>query len=201
MIARWIFAAALLGAALACACEGPSRGHSRPKGDPMTEEFEAARAAFIQYASQTLQVDPGDLKQVSGGPAAYRRMGRFWQMGTYAQGPQFVGAWVAADGTLITSSQNLALLVSIAPPEPEPLAKDLAWLIKPNLQLWIRPREGARAPAWAALPGGGRALTFVTNWREPGPHMSPERFTRYTLTLASDGAATFQEEPWTPSPP
>lgn len=166
----------------------------------MNTDFEAARAAFAKYAGEVLGSDPDDLQGLAGGPNAYRQQGRFWLMSTYTSQSPVICAWVAADGTLITASQNLGLLAAEFDANPEALAVELIKLVEINGTLWVRPREGVLAPSWAELPGGGRALRFVAKRRQPGPGPSPDLFARFTLTSTPNGEASLQVSPWTLQP-
>jgi hypothetical protein len=185
---------------------GPVANNPPDRSKPMTG-VAAAFEAFRAHAAQKLGV-PAD--KIEGGPRTEadvdlvpQRVGSVWafimrKSGVY---DNEVRGWAIADGTVITLEQNLGLLLAeagvwgggVSPPLTAPqIAERLVWSLGMNHNVFIAPHLKVPAPEVTLKDGAGK-LTFVVDYRQPGPGGAgggPRQLTRFEIALTADRRAT-----------
>jgi hypothetical protein len=187
------------------AAHGAAAGGSPDRSKPMTN-LEKAYAAFRDHAARKLGVSPD---KIQGGPGTEElvkmskgTVGSVWAYTVRAAGkPDEVRGWATADGTVVTLEQNLGVLLAeagvwgggVSPPLTAPqIAERLTWSLGMNHSVFVAPHLGVPAPEIVLKDGAG-TLTFVINYRRPGPGGAgggPRQLTRIEIALTADRRAT-----------
>lgn len=194
-------------ARVSAAC--PSCGGNR---SPMQAGFDKAHASFRDHAARVLKLS-ADRVLVSpieedASVQLDQRVGAAWAFyGSSKEHPERqVRGWAVADGTVITTEQNLGLLLAEAGAwsarpalDASALAERLAWAMGANHRV-VGPRS------LRVEPSGAGALSFQVAYRPPGPAGGAgggrDRVSQCTVTLTADHHARLATAPVAaPAPP
>lgn len=164
----------------------------------MEPGFARARQAFLEHAAAQLGVDGTQLtiSPIEEAEAVQldQRVGRAWAFyGTVTARPERAArGWAVADGTVITTRQNLGLLLReagvFAPSptlSPAAIADRIAWALG----------DGHRVIGSPELERDRRnagTLEFVVGYRPPGPGGAgggPERRSQCKVRITTKGSA------------
>lgn len=180
---------------------------SPSKAAAMKPGFEKAYTSFIELAATDLGVSA---EEVQAGPGradikVEQALGKAWAFTGVpkgAQAPRQVRGWAVADGTVITTKQNLGLLLKEAglwskkPLKFDKIAKAITWGLGPNYTWGTGVDYPPNLNPWPELSldkKGAGTFSFAVDGREPGPGGAgggPVTTYKLTIALAADHTAT-----------
>lgn len=162
---------------------------------PMHAGFDKAHASFCDYAARELKLSPDRVlvSPIEEDPSVQldQRVGAAWAFyGSSKDHPdRQVRGWAIADGTVITPSQNLGLLLAQAGAWSDKPALDAAALAERLVWAMGANHRVVGASSLHVDPSGTGTLSFQVAYRPPGPGGAGggrDRVSQCTVTLTAD---------------
>ncbi|MGE0546968.1 MAG: hypothetical protein AB7O24_16725 [Kofleriaceae bacterium] len=203
----------VLWVAAACASDrapapNSDKAPSSDKVTPMANGFDKARASFRAHVARSLgirddQLNVGPPTQDSADQMR-EKVGAAWAFVSGVKGDPSRGrnGWATADGTVITTQQNLGVLLDQAgvwagSADVFKIADSIVWSLGDGYSVHDDPIAGGVNPEITSQNGAGK-IEFTVGYRQAGPGGAgggPVFTSRATITFTADKQATLHRTP------